>query len=222
MKVELKVYFTVEHLFWDTSMDKIWSQKNVHVIFVSVTSPEGTALSKEKGHFLWVQKSSFNLHSGDTLVLKTWLTKKSVYFLCWLIIKKPHPQTPFRGHLYLGALNLGPEGVPWIEVLLYEFKIILSLKSCISAFFDCELQCVSDRCVENVLVYIFDLCSSSRRAFQETFCFPVSRKLAYHLLIRRQWYNPKVYLSFSPRGLWITMKVWSTTHLGLTRKTKKC
>ena len=38
--------------------------------------------------------------------------------------------------------------------------------------------------------------TSNRRAFQETFCFPVTRKLGYHLFLSRQWHNPKVYLSF--------------------------
>ena len=52
---------TVEPLLWDTSVQgtppfsghKIWSWKNVHIIFVqSVSSIEGTPLFRGKGHFL--------------------------------------------------------------------------------------------------------------------------------------------------------------------------
>ena len=34
--------------------DKIWSLKNVNIIFVSVTSTEGIFLFREKGPFFWV------------------------------------------------------------------------------------------------------------------------------------------------------------------------
>ena len=57
---------------------KIWSQKNVHLIFVFVTSIEGTPLFRGKGHVFWVPKLGFNLHSGGTLALEKWLTTKSV------------------------------------------------------------------------------------------------------------------------------------------------
>ena len=48
---------TVETLFWDTFIQgtppfrghKIWSGKNVHIIFIFVTSIEGTPLFKGKG-----------------------------------------------------------------------------------------------------------------------------------------------------------------------------
>ena len=52
---------TLEPLLWDTSVQgtppfsghKIWSWKNVHIIFVqSVSSIEGTPLFRGKGHFL--------------------------------------------------------------------------------------------------------------------------------------------------------------------------
>ena len=40
------------------------------LIFVFVTSTEGTPLFSGKGRFLWVPKPRFNLHSRDTLTLK--------------------------------------------------------------------------------------------------------------------------------------------------------
>ena len=43
--------------------------KNVHIIFVFVTSFEGTPLFRGKGHFFKVPTPRFNLHSGDTLAL---------------------------------------------------------------------------------------------------------------------------------------------------------
>ena len=45
------------HLYsGDTSVQghKIWSQKNVDIIFVFATSIEGTPLFRGKGHFFWV------------------------------------------------------------------------------------------------------------------------------------------------------------------------
>ena len=48
--------------------------KNVHIIFVFVTSFEATPLFRGKGHFFKVLTPRFNLHSGDTLALKKWLT----------------------------------------------------------------------------------------------------------------------------------------------------
>ena len=77
---------TVEPLFWDTSIQgipllrghKVWSRKNVHIIFVSVTSFEGTPLFKGKGDNFWVLKSGFNLHSREILALKKWLTTENV------------------------------------------------------------------------------------------------------------------------------------------------
>ena len=52
----------VEPLLWDTSIQgtppfrghKIWSRKNVHIIFVSVTSVVGAPLFRGKGNFSWV------------------------------------------------------------------------------------------------------------------------------------------------------------------------
>ena len=44
--------------------------KNVHIIFVFVTSFEGTPLFRGKGHFFKVATSRSNLHLGDTLALK--------------------------------------------------------------------------------------------------------------------------------------------------------
>ena len=48
------------------------------MIFISVTYIEGTPLFKGKGQVFLVLKPGFNLHSGDTLALKTWLTTKKV------------------------------------------------------------------------------------------------------------------------------------------------
>ena len=67
---------TVEPFQWDTSNQgtlpfrgqKIWSRKNVRIIFVPVTSTEGAPLFRRKGHF----KPRFSLYSGDTLAFKTW------------------------------------------------------------------------------------------------------------------------------------------------------
>ena len=77
---------TVEPLLWNTFIQrsplfkgrKLRSRKNVHMIFVFVTSIEGTPLFRGKGHLFWVPKLGFNLHSGDTLALEKWLTTKSV------------------------------------------------------------------------------------------------------------------------------------------------
>ena len=60
---------------WNTSIQrtppfrghKIWSRKNVHIIFVSFTSVVGTRLFRGKGHFFCVTKPGFTFHSGDTL-----------------------------------------------------------------------------------------------------------------------------------------------------------
>ena len=41
---------------------KNWSWENVQLIFVSVTSTEGTPLFRGKGHFFWIAKPKFNLH----------------------------------------------------------------------------------------------------------------------------------------------------------------
>ena len=55
------------HFYWRDT-------KNVHIIFVFVTSFEGTPLFRGKGHFFKVATPRFNLHSGDTLALNKWLT----------------------------------------------------------------------------------------------------------------------------------------------------
>ena len=34
---------------------KIWQRTNIHIIFLSITSVEGTPLLGGKGHFFWVQ-----------------------------------------------------------------------------------------------------------------------------------------------------------------------
>ena len=52
---------------------KIWSPKNVHIIFLCVTSIEGTPLGSIQGKgtlFLVLPKPRFNRSSGDMLALK--------------------------------------------------------------------------------------------------------------------------------------------------------
>ena len=44
---------------------KIWSWKNVQIIFVSVTSIAGTPQFRGREHFFWVPKHGFNLNLGD-------------------------------------------------------------------------------------------------------------------------------------------------------------
>ena len=61
------------HLYLrDTSIQghQIWSRKDVHKIFVFITSIDGTPLFMGNGHYLRVPKPRFNLRSGDILVLK--------------------------------------------------------------------------------------------------------------------------------------------------------
>ena len=58
---------------------KILSRKNVHIIFVFATSMEGTLLfTRGKGHFFWIPKPGVNLHLGETLAIKKWLTTKII------------------------------------------------------------------------------------------------------------------------------------------------
>ena len=81
-------YYTVEPLHQNTSVYsresppsrgcKIYTRANIHIIFLSVTSVEGTPLFRGKGHFFLVLNPRFYLHSGDTLVLRMWLTTKRV------------------------------------------------------------------------------------------------------------------------------------------------
>ena len=55
--------------------------KRPHNLCISV---EGTPVFR--GHFFWVPKPKFNLHSGDTIARKKWLTTKRVdIFKCALI-----------------------------------------------------------------------------------------------------------------------------------------
>ena len=53
-------------------------KKTVLIFFMSANSIEGTPLFKGNGHFFRIPKPGFNLHSGDTLGLKTRLTTKRV------------------------------------------------------------------------------------------------------------------------------------------------
>ena len=76
---------TVEPFLWDTFIQRsppfkgheLRSRKSVHMIFVFVTSIEGTPLFRGKGHFFWVPKPRFN----HTLALTTKIVDK---FKCLL------------------------------------------------------------------------------------------------------------------------------------------
>ena len=67
------------HLQWRHSIQgtppfrghKNRSRKNVHIIFVSVTSFEGTSLFSGKEHILWVPKPRLNLHLEHTSASKS-------------------------------------------------------------------------------------------------------------------------------------------------------
>ena len=78
---------TVKPLLWDTFSQEtplfrghnILSRKNVDIIFVFATSIEGTPLfTRGKEHFFWIPKPGFNLHLGETLAIKKWLTTKII------------------------------------------------------------------------------------------------------------------------------------------------
>ena len=47
-------------------LGKLWMlpKKNFHIIFVSITSIEGTPLFKEKGQFFWSLKTRFAFNKG--------------------------------------------------------------------------------------------------------------------------------------------------------------
>ena len=65
---------------------KIWSRKNVHIIFVSVTSIEGTAhlySEKTEKRDTFSGYPTFILHSGGTLALKKWLRKSLNFTLTY-------------------------------------------------------------------------------------------------------------------------------------------
>ena len=73
----------VKHFCWEWNLSfgpppfrghKIWSCRNVHIIFVLVTSIEGTPLFRGKGHLFWATKPGFNFQSGDTLAIKKWFS----------------------------------------------------------------------------------------------------------------------------------------------------
>ena len=74
------------HLCSRDTSSKFGPKKNVHIIFVFVTSVLGTPLLRGKGHCFWVPKPRFNLHSGDILAIKRWLITKIVDKIkCWLV-----------------------------------------------------------------------------------------------------------------------------------------
>ena len=49
-----------------------------HSLCILLYSIEGTPLFRGKGHFFWVLKLGFNLHPGDTLSLKKWLSPQKL------------------------------------------------------------------------------------------------------------------------------------------------
>ena len=58
---------------------KIWPWTNILITFLSVTSVEGTPLFRGKGQkIFWVPNPRFYLCLGETLVLRTWLTLRRV------------------------------------------------------------------------------------------------------------------------------------------------
>ena len=66
---------------WDTStqgVQTLVSEKRPYNLFIRYLYWKDTRLFREKGHFFWVPKPKFNLHSEDTLGLKKWLSIKRV------------------------------------------------------------------------------------------------------------------------------------------------
>ena len=79
---------TVELLLWDNFIQgiprfrvhKIWSQKMfIYSLYLLPLLKRHLYSGERHRHSFWVPKAGFNLHSGDTLALKKWLTTKSVY-----------------------------------------------------------------------------------------------------------------------------------------------
>ena len=66
------------HLCSRDTSSRFGPEKNVHIIFVFVTSVLGTPLFRGKGHCFWVPKPRFNLHSRDILAIRRWLITKIV------------------------------------------------------------------------------------------------------------------------------------------------
>ena len=78
------------HLCSRDTSSKFGPEKNVHTIFVFVTSVLGTPLFRGRGHCFWVPKPRFNLHSRDILAItkivdkiKCWLVTMATAFKTW-------------------------------------------------------------------------------------------------------------------------------------------
>ena len=97
---------TVEPLLWDTSTQgtppfsrhKIWSWKNVHIIFVqSVSSIEGTPLFRGKGHFL--KRWGAHLPFSHTHIYPSSNFPKCLWHFSW------HKQTSFQSSQAVSSVS---------------------------------------------------------------------------------------------------------------------
>ena len=138
---------TVEPLLWDTSMQGTQNlfreEKRPHNLCLCyLYSIELKSIFWRKGHVFWSPKPEYDLHSGDILALKIWLSPKKVDILKRTLITMmttfwwgespfPLPRPPFgslRSPIFFlfdpvfCQASLGPEGVLWKEVPLYLTK----------------------------------------------------------------------------------------------------
>ena len=148
--------FNLIYWRWNLSLGHVYSrdtsilgtpnsvpEKCSHNLCIYYPSIEATPLFRGKGQFFWARKPGFNLHSGGTLALKKWLTKKRVdifelmytthsyesfhklNYLIWIdaafvgeLLRNLSP-TSIQGTLLSQRDTcLGPEGVPWMEISL--------------------------------------------------------------------------------------------------------
>ena len=87
-------------------------EKCSHNLFICYPSTERTPLFRGKGQFFWARKPGSNLHSGDTLALKKWVTTKRVDI--FELMYSTHNYESFH------KLNF----LTWIDVMqLCEFSI---------------------------------------------------------------------------------------------------
>ena len=64
--------------FYSGGVQTLVSEKRPYNLFIRYLCWKDTRLFREKGHFFWVPKPKFNVHSEDTLGLKKWLSTKRV------------------------------------------------------------------------------------------------------------------------------------------------
>ena len=107
--------FPLGHLYSrDTPIQEIENmipEKCSHNLWICHPYWKDTSI-QGKGHFFWVPKPGFNLHSGDTYALKTWLTielshsELSHLNLWTLFVEILHTRSQCRFFIhYLGAWN---------------------------------------------------------------------------------------------------------------------